>query len=638
MHERSFLSNLLYNLKSVKAQVTLTRAMSGAIFGLSVSLTLRYSFSMLLIVSSLASFTCVYLKGLRKLLLLIVVMTLFSSISFALISFLLPKFCINVYWQVSIALIFLLAASPIMRNLNPDSEINRFGRFHENFIELFPSFLSLILALIFYINTHNVPINRLAVFVSYEDNDAWLNVLGILNHGAHSPNFVHSLNFGVLTTTLSFMSILTFGFFHSSPSTHNPQVLLATYELIIIAVPIVVSSFFYSTKSGLENFARYLIYLVLNLFAVGTLIILILNDGTLDGASGALLLILTASIYKNLGSSMDFYRWLLISLTAFGVGMYWAPLLPVSIALVIFLALSEHSSDWFKLSSKQRRTTCFFISAVFLTILIINSLEFFRLGGLNLLTASGGVQSAGFSEKLGCLLFLVIIGSTAIKQKMYTLLKYPYSFLIILVTYFILIGIATYLRSGSLNQYGFIKLEELLVFFCFIACTSFVIDHYGGSAFTTLTALFVFVLGSLGAGPIQVAIEKLWTQPVMSTQDIPWLSTAINAIENNPGKKIFCLSSQGIIPGQLADWNSYFCGRFVAGIQGIEAPEIQSWRGMTLGVMNPKYGVEFVKKSKPNSMVFVFIGSKKDILPSNSWSKPIVNEAILKLDRFYYTR
>ena len=617
--------------------------MAGIGVGLAFSMTLHLPILSVVIFSLLFSVISVFCNGVYRSFVVLASAVIASGICFSIVLFLIPSVSLGSIAQIITLLFFLALFTYLLCRKISTSPPDVFT----SVMEIVISVCSLLVAVTLFINSHKVPLNHFTEFATYEDNDAWLSYLGVLNHGAFPPTLIAKLNGSLLPTFLSYVSILTNGIVHKLVIVKIPTILVSTYEFVLVSIPLVVGGLLSFSKNIKMKSLVPPLYLTVTFFFLVNAYILIFGNGSLDSGLGLLFLILSAPLIYTFYFERSSINFFLACLSPCAAGLCWFPLLPISVLLLVYLGatyLRESFNQHEKFSHKKLNYfLCALLGAVVLVTLF---LDLTRGSASALLTLEGGVTLASFAEILGAGILLLAVCLSYAKNLKNLVSSPIVIYLLSLLLYLFAVAVLTYIKAGNFHQYGLEKLLNILVISVYVVCPLLILINYESAIFGLFLLFFVIVTGIFYSPNVLSISKAINNIPTENAGDLPWLDTAFLAINENPTKKVFCISAKPMVGrGLLNDWDGYYCERFVSSMQGLESLAADEsigiltwkWRSMAIGSFPSSFGESVVKNSKPGEFVFVFIGSKTSNYKVNEWSKGIYQLAINKHDKIYYT-
>ena len=191
--------------------------------------------------------------------------------------------------QISMALLLLLniySFGYVFRQ--PFSDCKSFSS--SDLIEFLGACFSATLSIIGLIHISQVDALNAAQFVNYEDNDSWLNILGLLNHFGQQFSLNHSSTQFLITslhTALASVQFVRNGFSDFKLSS-SPSILVSQYQFLIVLIPVITATALNRLNKNFSVILKLFFYFLTTFLFLGVLLNLLYSYGSLDSAFGVI--------------------------------------------------------------------------------------------------------------------------------------------------------------------------------------------------------------------------------------------------------------------------------------------------------------------------------------------------------------
>jgi len=490
-------------------------------------------------------------------------------------------------------------------------------------IELIATVASLLIALRFVMRVSPGGDSHAALFLmGAEDNDAWLNLVGIMRSGSGTAELTGTSigAFGpVIPTYLACVRAASSGFLHAAPPlSSSPKVVLSAYGLSIAAVPIVVALLVRRMLHLRHPIATLIVWGSATALVVSYCVI-VTSYGSLS-VSLAVLLMLTAAylvaVRPRLRAGRTQVVWLTSTLLLFGAGSAWIPLTPLAGAAIAASCIPVLS---FAIKGRRRviPATVLCLAALVMVLELWQQYRYAVGGGLTALFEAGGATPAVTEATLALILLLLfaIVGLAssrthfASKSGFLTPLAW-------LVGYVLVVLLLTARATGAAPGYGPTKLQFVLAgVFVPLAVIEVVSRlEIGRRQLNVIAIIVVAVLwaGTVQSGPLYDAVTRHWPNP--SAKPV-WLDTVQR--EAKLGRRVLCMSIEH------PSLDSYLCNRFISSLQGKEDGPGQVWLAVSLEHLPVTDVVSQIENAKDKPWRIVVIDQIGQIHNPTAWWAPI---------------
>ena len=593
---------------------------SGALFGLASALILRSSPLAAVFIAVVVGALSWLARGIANLVLVCIVMLISIASVFQAVHYVFSGANWSLSWLGPVAFAGVILLLLLGRRLRLLPGSGRVGAL----IELIATVASLLIALRFVMRVSPGGDSHAALFlVGAEDNDAWLNLVGILRSGGGDATALTGSSMGVLgsvvSTYLAFVRAASGGFLHTTvPLPSSPKVVLSAYGLSIATVPVVVAVLVRRMIRLRHPIATLIVWGSATALVVSYCVI-VTTYGSLS-VSLAVLLMLTAAylvaVRPRLRAGRTQVVWLTSALLLFGAGSAWIPLTPLAGA-----AIAASCIPVLSFAIRDRRglvpATILCLAALVMVLELWQQYRDAVGGGLTALFEAGGATPAVTEATLTLILLLLfaIVGLSssrthfASKSGFLTPLAW-------LVGYVLVVLLLTARATGAAPGYGPTKLQFVLAgVFVPLAVIEVVSRlEIGRRQLNVIAIIVVAVLwaGTVQSGPLYDAVTRHWPNP--SAKPV-WLDTVQR--EAKLGRRVLCMSIEH------PSLDSYVCNRFISSLQGKEDGPGQVWLAVSLEHLPVSDAVSQVEGAKDKPWRIVVIDQIGQIHNPNAWWTPI---------------
>jgi hypothetical protein len=615
-------------VRSIDRSVVLSSswAVSGALFGLASGLILRQSPATIVLTVVIAGALSWLARGVANLVLACIVVLISIAAAFQATHYLFSGANLSLSWlgpcAVGGLILLLLLSRRLKLQLNP--------RGIASLIELIAAVAALLVAVRFVLRVSPGGSDHAALFlIGAEDNDAWLNLVGILRSSNGATQLTGSsmgVVGSVIPTYLAFVRAASGGFFHAAqPFSSSSKTVLSAYGLSIATAPIVAALLVRRMLHFRRSIAALLVWGSVAALVVSYCII-VTAYGSLS-VSVAILLMLTAAylvaVRPRLRNGRAQVVWLGSILLLFGAGSAWVPLTPLA---GVAIAASCLPVLGFVMRDRDRRriipALLLCLVALFLVLELWQQYRFAAAsGGINALFAAPGATPAitEATQALILLFLFAIVGLSSARMHSSSFASnrgFPTS-LAWLVGYVFVVLLITARTTGAAPGYGPTKLQFVLagvfVPLALIEVVSWL--EVGRQQLSLIAIVVVTVLwvSTIQSGPVYDAVTRHW--PTASTKPV-WLDTAQR--EATLGRRVLCLSLK------YPSIDSYLCNRFATSLQGKDDGVGGTWGQVSLGRLPVSYAVGQATGAKDLPWRIVVLDGIDQLHNPKAWWDPLV--------------
>jgi hypothetical protein len=625
-------------VRSIDGNTVLTASwiVSGAIFGLSAALILQRSLPAIIVVAAITGALSWLARGVANFLLACILMLVLIAFTFQAAHFVFPGGDWSFSWlgpcAVAGVILLLLLGRRLGSRLNP----GRTGAL----VEVIAALSSLILALRFVARVSPLGSNGAGLFVTTEDNDAWINLVGV-SHNAHGVTELTGSSIGafgpVVATYLAAVRAASSRVLSPTlPLSSSPKVVLAAYCLLIASAPIVAALILRRLFHLCSAIVALLVWTSATVLIVSSCIVW-MGYGSLS-AIIAILLILAAAYLVSIRPRLEDRRtqvaWLASTVLLFGAGSAWVALVPLAGAAIAVCCFPVVS---FALGDFRRRIPV--ASALLLTAaaMELELLQQYRdvvdpIGGQHTLFVAGGATPSvsGATQALILVLLFALVWLSSSKERLRGLSSErgfltPLAWL---VAYVVAVLVVSAWQTGIAAGYGPTKLQFVVAGVWVPLATVEIVSRldFGRSQLSMVAIIVVAVLwvGAIENGPVYYAAASHWPTPAAKTA---WYDTVEREVAH--GNRVLCLPVGALAPdpNALDVWD---CSRFASSVQSKDDSVANIWRSVALGRLPVSDAVSAVRNAKDKPWLIVVIGPIDQLHNPKAWWAPIVKLPGLK--------
>jgi hypothetical protein len=611
---------------------------SGALFGLASATVLQWSLPAAILAAGIAGTLSWLGRGVANLVLTCIAMLALIAIAVQAGHFLAPGEGWSWSWLGPCALAGVILLLLLIRRLKPRLGSWRVGAL----VELIAAVVSLLLALKFAADVSSAGREDASLFLlGAEDNDAWINLVGIL-HNAHGATVLTGSSIGalgpVVPTYLAGVRAASSGILPTAlPMSLSPNVVLSAYGLLVVTAPVVAALLARGTSHLRRTIVTLLAWGCATALIISSCVVLI-SYGALSAAL-AILLVLPAvylvSITPRLENRRTQVAWLASTLLLFGAGAAWIPLAPLAGA-----AIAAYCFPVLRFATKDFRRTIPVAAVLCLTAIVmeLELLQQYRdvvgpIGGETpLFAAAGGTPGVTGSTQALILVLLFMIAwfsssrtrlnSSASERGFITSLSW-------LVGYVVFVLLANASKTGVAPGYGSTKLQFVLagvwVPLAVIEVVSRLATGRRQLKPAAIIVLAVLWASTVQGGPIYDAATRHW--PTATAKTV-WFDTVVREVDL--GGRVLCLQVLTVAAPDpnaldpLTALDPYNCSRFASSAQGKDDGAASTWRNVQLGRLPVSDAVSEVEKAKDKPWRIVVIGQMAELNNPKGWWAPIV--------------
>ncbi|MGA9762577.1 MAG: hypothetical protein WBQ14_09150 [Gaiellaceae bacterium] len=603
---------------------------AGALFGLASALILHWSAPEAVVAAAAAGALSWLARGIANLVLAVFVLLISIASVFQAVHYVFSGANWSLTWLGPCALAGLIGLLLIGRRLRLLPGSGRVGAL----IELIAAATSLLIAIRFVMRVSPGSSDHAALFLTgAEDNDAWINLVGLLRSGGATALTGSSMGVlgSVVPTYLAFVRAASGGLLHTAvPLSSSPKVVLSAYGLSIATVPVVVALIVRRVIRLRHPIATLIIWGSVTAL-VASYCVIVSTYGSLS-VSLTVLLALTAAYLvatrPRLRAGRAQIVWLVSTLLLFGAGSAWIPVTPLAGAAI---AASCIPVLGFGIKDRRRMipATVLGLSALVLVLELWQQYRYAVGGGLTALFEAGGATPAVTEATLALILLLLFATVALSSSRIHFARKGGFvTSLTWLVGYVLVVLLLTARATGAAPGYGPTKLQFVLAgVFVPLAVLEVVSRLEIGRR--QLNVIAIIVVGVLWAdtvqsGPLYDAVTRHW--PAVGAKPV-WLDAVQH--ETKLGGRVLCLSSD------YPSIESYLCNRYTISLQVKDDSVSGVWQQVALGRMPASSAVSQVEavKDKPSNdkpWHIVVIGQMDQIKNPKAWWAPIVELPGLK--------
>ena len=617
-------------IRSIDREVAIQASwlVSGAIFGLSMALILQLSVPATLLAVVIAGALSWLGRGVANLVLVCALLLALIGFAFQAAHVLSPNQGWNLSWLGPCALAGLVVLLYFSR---------RVGRLDPGWIgalvELVAALATLLLALRFVSKVSPVGSSGAGLFLTTEDNDAWINLVGVLHNGHGFTELTGSSigAFGpVVSAYLAGVRAITSGIFSAAlPLSSSPKVVLSAYGLLVGASPVVAALVVRRLLQLRSALGALLVWACATVLITGACIVW-MGYGSLSAPLATLLTLAALyvlSVRERIDGRTSRVVWLASALLLFGAGSAWVALVPLAGAAIAVFCLPVLG---FALRDFRRAIPTASLLLLAAAVMGLELLQQYRdvvdpIGGQHTLFVAGGatpgVSAAMQALMLVLLLAIVWQSSTGTRPRSSSSEPGYLTPLTWLVAYLAVVLLSAARQTGIAAGYGPTKLQYVIAAIWVALALAEVASRLQFSR-SQLGPIAVVVVAVLWASTIQNglvydAMTRHW--PTAGAKTI-WFDTVEREVSH--GGRVLCLpvSTLAPDPNSLDPWD---CSRFASSVQGKDDGVANTWRSVTLGRLPVSDAVAAVKAATDKPWTIVVMGPIDQLHNPKGWWAPL---------------
>jgi len=483
--------------------------------------------------------------------------------------------------------------------------------------------------------------NVLSVFITSEDNAAWVNTLGQMTlsgsieigrtaFDAYGPVIGTLLGFARLGVDLARLGV--------SGGAANLLALLTSFGWLVMATPlvaVVISGRVCREGRFLRALLTWVVVTVVLASQVGVLVLY----GFVSASVVTLVLVVLIAMVDDVRASVRGWRplvtWSAVVFVLLVLGASWFPLIPLGVvAIVLWFIGSSVDALLRGRPAWPQWVLSAIVAGVAIDVLYQQGKRALDCcgGADNLASAMGGTPDAS-PVVLALALALLALGWVALPiggGSVATTSRLVGS-LLILGFYTVLVILVEAARTSGGAHYGGRKLTFIVVG----VALGVLLVHLMQSQTVTgrpmqaayALGLAVLVAVSAQTGPAFVALQGHWPTALAEPA---WAAAVTQAVAS--GDRVACLSTHADAPAEgNASFDAYLCSRWAQSLAGMDGPAAGVWRFALLGRVPVATALPFAQAPGSRPLTLFVIGPTDELTVPTHWWAPLIAGANIKV-------